>query len=109
MDDEDDIAIIGVGCRFPGADNIDEFWRVLVNGENHVKDIPSDRWNNDAFYDENKDVPGKSYVKKAGLLNRYTPFPRYFARISVVNECKCLNNFAELIFSTDKTTLRVFF
>jgi len=66
----EDIAIIGVGCRFPGADNADEFWKVLVNGENHVTDIPKHRWNNEAYYDENKDAPGKSYVKKAGLLKK---------------------------------------
>ncbi|XP_045200786.2 narbonolide/10-deoxymethynolide synthase PikA2, modules 3 and 4-like [Mercenaria mercenaria] len=68
---DDDIAVIGIGCRFPGADNIDEFWRVLVNGENHVVDIPSERWNNDAFYSENRDEPGKLYVKKAAFINRH--------------------------------------
>lgn len=67
MNDED-IAIVGVGCRFPGADNLEEFWQVLVNGENHVKDIPRERWNHDAFFSEDKDDKGKVYVKKAGLL-----------------------------------------
>ena len=66
----DEIAIVGAGCRFPGADNLEEFWRVLVNGENHVKDIPSDRWNRDAFYDEEINAPGKIYIKKAGFLKR---------------------------------------
>ena len=65
-----DIAIVGAGCRFPGAENLEEFWRVLVNGENHVKDIPDSRWNSSAFYDEDKTAPGKIYVKKAGLLNK---------------------------------------
>ncbi|XP_046551205.1 hybrid PKS-NRPS synthetase pytA-like [Haliotis rubra] len=46
-----DIAIIGVGCRFPGASCLREFWKVLVKGENHVTDIPPDRWNKDSFYD----------------------------------------------------------
>ena len=63
-----DIAIIGIGCRFPGADNLAEFWRVLLNGENHVKDIPEERWNTDAFYSEDKDAEGKIYVRKAGLI-----------------------------------------
>lgn len=67
---DDDIAIVGVGCRFPGADNIEEFWNVLVNGENHVIDIPPERWNNDAFYSEDKDAKAKLYVKKAGLLKK---------------------------------------
>ncbi|WAQ97493.1 PPSD-like protein [Mya arenaria] len=68
MDDEEAIAVVGVGCRFPGADTAEEFWRVLVNSENHVKDIPKDRWNNEAFFNEDKDAVGKSYVSKAGLL-----------------------------------------
>ena len=67
----DDIAIVGVGCRFPGADDLDEFWRVLVNGENHVKEIPIERWNHAAFYNEDPNEPGKIYTKRAGLLNRY--------------------------------------
>ena len=46
------------------------FLQVLVNGENHVKEIPIDRWKNEAFFSENKDDPGKSYVKHAGLLKR---------------------------------------
>ena len=71
MDIKKEIAIVGVGCRFPGADNLNEYWRVLEKGENHVTDIPRGRWNNDAFYSEDKDAPGKIYVKKAGLLKRY--------------------------------------
>ena len=68
MTSDSDIAIVGIGCRFPGADNIDEFWRVLLNGENHVTEIPPERWNTDAFYSDDKDAPGKIYVKKAGLI-----------------------------------------
>ncbi|XP_045160035.2 uncharacterized protein LOC123525230 isoform X2 [Mercenaria mercenaria] len=71
METDTDIAVIGIGCRFPGADNIDEFWRVLVNGENHIVDIPPERWNNAAFYSDNPDEPGKYYAKKAGFLNRH--------------------------------------
>ena len=68
MDSPDSIAIVGIGCKCPGADNIEEFWRVLVNGEDHVQDIPSERFNVDAFYDENHDAQGKLYMKKAGLV-----------------------------------------
>ncbi|WAQ97510.1 PPSD-like protein [Mya arenaria] len=68
MDDEEAIAVVGIGCRFPGADTAEEFWRVLVNCENHVKDIPKDRWNNEAFFNKDKDADGKTYVTKAGLL-----------------------------------------
>ena len=65
---DDDIAIVGVGCRFPGADDLDQFWRVLVNGENHVNEIPVERWNHEALYSEDPDEPGKIYTC---FSNRY--------------------------------------
>lgn len=70
MDDDDAIAVIGIGCKFPGADNQEEFWQLLVNGENHVIDIPPERWNNDAFYNKDPDAKGKTYVPKAGFLRK---------------------------------------
>ncbi|OWF40720.1 Polyketide synthase PksL [Mizuhopecten yessoensis] len=70
MDDDDSIVIVGVGCKFPGADNLDEFWRVLSEGENHVIEIPPERWNLDAFYHEDANEPGKTYVRHAGLIKR---------------------------------------
>ncbi|MGD8122883.1 aminotransferase class I/II-fold pyridoxal phosphate-dependent enzyme [Vibrio sp. TRT 2004] len=39
-----DLAIIGIGCNFPGARNVDEFWKLLVDGRNAVRSIPLDRW-----------------------------------------------------------------
>ena len=63
------IAIVGMGCRVPGADNIRELWRVLLGAENHVVDIPPSRWNARAFYDADPVTPGKTYVTKAGLVS----------------------------------------
>ena len=66
---QDDIAIVGVGCRAPGADNIQEFWRVLQNGECHVTDVPPDRWNTSAYYNEDPTALGKSYVMRGGFMS----------------------------------------
>lgn len=70
MDDDDAIAVVGIGGKFPGADNTKEFWEVLKNGENHVKEIPPDRWNLDAFYSSDPDSVGKTYVHRAGFLKK---------------------------------------
>ncbi|XP_060585864.1 narbonolide/10-deoxymethynolide synthase PikA2, modules 3 and 4-like [Ruditapes philippinarum] len=80
----DEIAIVGVGCRFPGADNLREFWRVLHRGENHVKEIPRERWNVDAFYDPDPSAPGKTYVRKAGFVSGIDKWDSKFYGISDV-------------------------
>lgn len=70
MNEGNDIAIVGIGCMFPGAENIEEFWNVLKNGEDHVQEIPPERFDVDAFFDANPDHPHKTYVRKAGLIKR---------------------------------------
>ena len=40
------IAIVGIGCRFPGGVNDPEsFWKLLVEGRDAVREVPPDRWN----------------------------------------------------------------
>lgn len=67
--DDDAMAIVGIGCKVPGAENIREFWRLLLKGENHIVEIPSTRWNAEACYDSDPLAPGKSYVMRAGLVS----------------------------------------
>ncbi|KAK3100108.1 hypothetical protein FSP39_014901 [Pinctada imbricata] len=78
MDGPAAIAIVGIGCKFPGADNIQEFWNLLVQGEDHVQDIPKERFDVNAFYDANPDVAGKLYMKKAGLVKGFTEWDSQF-------------------------------
>jgi acyl transferase domain-containing protein/NADPH:quinone reductase-like Zn-dependent oxidoreductase/NADP-dependent 3-hydroxy acid dehydrogenase YdfG/acyl carrier protein len=67
----DAIAIIGMGCRFPGeASNPDHYWKMLVHGLDAVSDIPHERWDISRFYDPNPDKPGKAYVKQAAFLRQ---------------------------------------
>jgi acyl transferase domain-containing protein len=66
--DGEPIAIIGMGCRFPGANSPSEYWNVLCSGRSMMRDVPSDRWNADRFYDPDPDRPGTTYVRKGGFL-----------------------------------------
>ncbi|KAK7490836.1 hypothetical protein BaRGS_00017892 [Batillaria attramentaria] len=66
--DPNAIAIVGIGCRTPGADNIREFWKLLSNGECHVGGVPHDRWNSKTYYDPDPMAPGKAYVQRGGFI-----------------------------------------
>ena len=66
---KDKIAIVGMSCRFPGgANSIDEYWNLLVNGEDGVSDVPESRWELEKYYDEDKNAPGKMYTKKGWIF-----------------------------------------
>src|SRR5205823_1176952 len=45
------IAIVGIGCRFPGADGPEAFWRLLRDGADGVGPIPGSRWDAEALRD----------------------------------------------------------
>lgn len=76
------IAIIGLGCRFPGADSPDRFWELLRDGVDAVREVPADRWNVDEYYDPDPDVPGKSYTRFGGFLEQIDRFDPQFFGIS---------------------------
>ncbi len=76
------IAIIGIGCRFPGADNPQAFWQLLANGIDAIIEIPSDRWNIDEFYDSNAETPGKMNARYGGFLSQVDRFDPHFFGIS---------------------------
>ena len=72
---KDRIAIIGIGCRFPGGVNDPEsFWKLLVEGREAVSDVPPDRWNIDRFFDPEPGLPGKSIARRGGFLDRIDQF-----------------------------------
>ena len=53
------IAIIGIGCRFPGgATDSTSFWEFLRAGGNAIVEVPKDRWNLDHYYDPNPNLAG---------------------------------------------------
>jgi thioester reductase-like protein len=77
------IAIVGIGCRFPGGvTSPDEYWRLLIQGVDATSDIPAERWNNDSVYDADPDALGKTYVKRGGFLEQIDGFDADFFGIS---------------------------
>jgi acyl transferase domain-containing protein len=77
------IAVIGLGCRFPGGANDPEsYWNLLREGRDAVREIPADRWDADAFFDPDPEVPGRMYTRHAGFLDRVDGFDAGFFGIS---------------------------
>jgi acyl transferase domain-containing protein/thioesterase domain-containing protein/acyl carrier protein len=73
------IAIVGMACRFPGAPNLDAYWRLIDEGRSAVGEVPADRWNADDFYDPNGETPGKMSVRWAAFIERPDQFdPQFF-------------------------------
>ncbi len=74
------IAIVGLGCRFPGgAVDSETYWRLLRDGVDAVTEVPRERWDIDAFFDPDPDAPGKMYTRWGGFLEGIERFdPRVF-------------------------------
>ena len=74
------IAIIGLGCRIPGgACNAEQFWDLLKQGRSGVREIPSDRWPVEDYFDPNPDAPGKIATRFGAFLERVDEFePQFF-------------------------------
>ncbi|WP_339073763.1 type I polyketide synthase [Teredinibacter turnerae] len=77
------IAIIGMGCRFPGGVYTPEqFWALLVDGTDAISEVPSQRWNIDEYYDADADARGKISSRFGGFLDEIQQFDAGFFEVS---------------------------
>jgi malonyl CoA-acyl carrier protein transacylase len=76
------IAIIGMGCRFPGAKDPEAFWQLLCEGRVAISEVPIDRWDVDAFYDPNLESDNKMNTRWGGFLEDVDKFDPSFFGIS---------------------------
>ena len=77
------IAIIGMGCRFPGgATDPQSFWKNLRDEVDVITEIPQTRWDIDRYYDPDPDRPGKMYTRHGGYLDVVEEFDADFFGIS---------------------------
>ncbi|MFY0568047.1 SDR family NAD(P)-dependent oxidoreductase [Archangium lansingense] len=77
------IAIIGMGCRFPGgASDGPSYWKLLRDGVDALREVPESRWDVPGHYDSRRGVPGKMYGLRGGFLDDVEHFDADFFGIS---------------------------
>jgi acyl transferase domain-containing protein/thioesterase domain-containing protein/acyl carrier protein len=76
------LAIIGIGCRFPGSASPGSFWKMLCSGTDAIREVPLDRWSIAAHYDPAPGRAGKSLSKWGGFIENIDRFDSGFFGIS---------------------------
>ncbi|QJB31943.1 aminotransferase class III-fold pyridoxal phosphate-dependent enzyme [Chitinophaga oryzae] len=80
---EEKIAVIGMGCRFPGAaDSPAAFWELLRQQRSGVTVVPADRWPVERYYSADEDETGKMYTRHGGFIEQVDQFDPVFFGIS---------------------------
>ncbi|MCL6285141.1 SDR family NAD(P)-dependent oxidoreductase [Ruegeria sp. 2012CJ41-6] len=81
LETRDKIAIVGVGCRFPGGiDSPENYWDVLMAQRDVISEVPTDRWDVNALYDPDPERAGKITTRFGGWLDDVDRFdPKFFS------------------------------
>ena len=68
------IAVIGIGCRVPGADNPDAFWRLMRDGVDAISTVPPDRFDIDTLFDPDPEASGCIATRYGGFIRSVDQF-----------------------------------
>ncbi len=74
-------AIIGMGCFFPKASGLHEYWRLIFKGEDGITDIPKTHWSPDDYFDKDPKKPDHIYCKRGGFLSAVPFDPTEFGML----------------------------
>ncbi|HVC89127.1 MAG TPA: type I polyketide synthase, partial [Acidobacteriaceae bacterium] len=81
--DRDPIAIVGIGCRYPGASNPEELWRNLLAGTESVGPYPGGRFAElDRLYEQVRSKHARLFTDRGGFLPDIAGFDSQFFEIS---------------------------
>lgn len=64
-----DIAVIGLSGRYPGADHVDELWENVKAGRHSITEVPKDRWDWKTFYNEERGKCKNSFIQNGAVFS----------------------------------------
>lgn len=69
-----DVAVVGIGCRFPKAGDVHEYWTNILEGRPCFSDVPRDRWDHRAFYSASQREVDKTWTARGGFIDDVRSF-----------------------------------
>ncbi|PJZ68820.1 hypothetical protein CH373_15490 [Leptospira perolatii] len=93
------VAIIGMSCKFPGANSLEEFWKLLSEGKDAISEVPSDRWDVNEYYDASGVRPGTMNTRWGGFIHDVAEFDHEFFGISK-REAECMDPQQRILLQT---------
>lgn len=103
-DNYEPIAIIGIGGVMPQSENLDEFWKHIVGGDDLITEVPPERWDWRDFYGDPNKEEGKSTCKWGGFMKEVDKFDALFFNLSP-QEAKILDPQQRMFLETTWKTI----
>ncbi|ADV62582.1 Beta-ketoacyl synthase [Isosphaera pallida ATCC 43644] len=63
------VAIVGIGCAFPGGPDRDGFWNAILRGDDAIRPIPPSHWRPEDYLDADPKAPDRVYAAQGGFLD----------------------------------------
>ncbi|MGV8121067.1 MAG: SDR family NAD(P)-dependent oxidoreductase [Candidatus Xenobiia bacterium LiM19] len=73
------LAIIGIGCIFPGAEDHKQFWSNIRNGVDSITSVPDTHWKIEDYFDADQKAPDRTYGSRGGFITPVDFDPLEFA------------------------------
>lgn len=78
------IAIIGYGVLYPpNSDNVQNFWKNIKNGVQGIREVTNEVWNVNDYYNEDENVPDKTYCKNSAYLDNTGSLMDYISKFNL--------------------------